>query len=460
MPLRFAVVVSDSDGIRRREIVSALATAGARPASEVALDELPGVLDRHPADLLVVGTNGTHAIDALSRLSRVRAAHPRLPVLVIVSEGSEQLAVAALRAGVTDYLRHPSEISALPAIARRLVDTRASPRATNGTAPAAKIAAPAAHDPLIGSTSAMREVCDYLDRVSGSDATVLITGETGTGKELAAQRIHEKSRRRHRRFVPVNCAAIPDGLLESELFGYEAGAFTGATRAREGLLQQADGGTIFLDEVADLGLAGQAKILRAIETRQVYRLGGRSSTPVDVRVVAATNQDLELAVEEQRFRKDLYFRLNVARVHLPPLRERRSDIPALVDYYLRTLHHDAGVAAANMDPRMLQALVAYDWPGNVRELKNLVAGLLAGGSPGCVRVEDLPPLFRARLERFCGLPDGERRRIVDALFAARWNKSRAAAILHWSRMTLYRKMAKHHVSSTPSPGANPKPRSA
>jgi transcriptional regulator with PAS, ATPase and Fis domain len=258
------------------------------------------------------------------------------------------------------------------------------------------------------------------------------------------------SPRRKAPFVPVNCAAIPDGLLESELFGYESGAFTGAAVGRQGLLQLADRGTVFLDEVGDLGLHGQAKLLRAIETREVYRLGGKKPVALDVRVVAATNQDLEAAVDNGQFRKDLYFRLNVVRVHLPPLRERRSDIGALLDHYLLTLNRERGAAVDGFADETRDALEAYDWPGNVRELKNLVEAILVAPASREVRLADLPAEFREKL-RLTNRRASERRQLLDALLAANWNKSRAATMLHWSRMTVYRKMAKHAIIRSTDP---------
>jgi two-component system response regulator HydG/two-component system response regulator AtoC len=253
----------------------------------------------------------------------------------------------------------------------------------------------------------------------------------------------------------VNCAAIPEGLVETELFGHEAGAFTGASGSRQGLLQSANGGTAFLDEIGDMGPAAQTKILRAIERQEVYRVGGRLPTTVDVRIVAATNQDLERAVDEGRFRKDLYFRLNVARVHLPPLRERSADIPGIVDHYLQAFNRGAEQVIEGFTPEALEALVTYDWPGNVRELRNLIEGLFVAPPPGRVRVDDLPPLFRERLRLHCRMPRADRARLLDALLAANWNKSQAAKMLHWSRMTLYRKMAKYSVvTSSPSRQAN------
>jgi DNA-binding NtrC family response regulator len=353
--------------------------------------------------------------------------------------------VSALRAGVKDYFREPFEDDCLAEAMRRcLAESAGRPQARSE----GEAAEPdARRHPLIGSSAAMGGIREYLSRLAASDTTVLITGETGTGKELAAYELHAGSARPGR-FVSVNCAAIPDGLVESELFGYESGAFTGATRSHEGLLQLAHRGTVLLDEIGDMGAIAQAKVLRAIETREVYRLGGKRAVPLDIRIVASTNRDLECAVEQGAFRKDLYYRLNVARVHLPPLRERSGDIPSILHHYLRELNARARRPVRGFAPATLQALQAYNWPGNVRELKNLVGGLFVAPPAGDVQIGDLPQTFQSALARFCNLPDAERKCLMDALFAANWNKSRAAASLHWSRMTLYRKMAKYSVVSS------------
>jgi transcriptional regulator with PAS, ATPase and Fis domain len=245
--------------------------------------------------------------------------------------------------------------------------------------------------------------------------------------------------------VPVNCAAIPESLLESELFGHEPGAFTGAVGSRPGLLQLADRGTIFLDEVGDLGGVAQAKILRAIEAREIYHVGGKQPIPLDLRIVAATNVDLDRAVEDGRFRRDLYFRLNVARVHLPPLRERRADITTLVDHYLAELNTACGADVPGVTGEALAALQAYDWPGNVRELKNLLEAIFVCPPSRPISMDDLPERFVRGLHDLRRMADADRRRLLEALTAANWNKSQAAGLLNWSRMTVYRKMAKYSV---------------
>jgi transcriptional regulator with PAS, ATPase and Fis domain len=296
--------------------------------------------------------------------------------------------------------------------------------------------------PLVGESASIREVRWSLLRVAATDSNVLITGETGTGKGLAAELIHSSGNRRHNRFLPINCAAIPDTLLESELFGYERGAFTGAATSRVGLLPLARRGTVLLDEVGDMSPVAQAKMLSAIESREVVPLGGRTTVPLDVRIVAATNQDLDRAVREGRFRKDLYFRLNVVRIHLPPLRERSTDIPSLVAHYIRHFDQRSGRQPSGFTDEALSVLRRYAWPGNVRELKNLVEAVFAFALTSRVGVNDLPRDFIDRLPAAAHDEDAERARLLAVLTEARWNKSRAARQLRCSRMTLYRRISR------------------
>ena len=270
-------------------------------------------------------------------------------------------------------------------------------------------------------------------------------GETGTGKELAAQAVHKHSARAAAPFVAVNCAAIPDSLFESELFGYERGAFTGAHARHEGKLAQANGGTVFLDEIGDMSPYAQAKLLRAVEDRRVERLGGNGGISVNVRVVAATNQPLERMVGDGRFRRDLYFRLGVTRVTLPPLRERLEDLASLAAHFLKQLNRAMGRSLTRFAPDAAALLAQYDWPGNVREFRNLIEAVAVEKYTGEIGSRDLPEWFTALV---CGssAPPAERDRIMDALESSRWNKSKAASRLRWSRMTLYRKMAQYSIS--------------
>jgi DNA-binding NtrC family response regulator len=445
-PARSLVFLCDASNDRRANLRNVAATAGCQVREVGDLATLASLArSSHPA-LIVIGLAPSREQETLAAVERLHAVDRRLPMVLVVESGSERLAVAALRAGVKDYFSEPIDYPVLTAsIKRHLAVQRRSPDGSR-TSPGL-VSAPK----LIGSSDSIQRVEAYLDKVAARDVTVLITGETGTGKELAAALIHARSRRRHGQFVAVNCAAIPEGLLESELFGHEQGAFTGAAAARPGLLQVADRGTAFLDEVGDMGLVAQAKVLRSIESRELYRVGGKKGIPFDVRVVAATNQDLERGVDEGRFRKDLFFRLNVARIHLPPLRERRSDIVSLLNHYLSELNARTQSHVEGFSDEAIGTLQAYDWPGNVRELKNLVEAIFVSPPERFVAIDDLPEVFRQRLSGVTTLPAAERKRLIEALFAANWNKSQAAELLHWSRMTVYRKMAKYSVLRSSEP---------
>ena len=284
-----------------------------------------------------------------------------------------------------------------------------------------------------------------------TDIHVLITGETGTGKELVAEAIHEGSDRRARSFVRINCAAIPESLVENELFGHERGAFTGAESQRGGLLEDGAGGTVFFDEVGDMSPLAQAKILRVIENKEVRRLGGRGTILIDIRVLAATNQDLEQRVSGGAFRADLYYRLNVARIHVPPLRQHKEDIPELTDHYIKDCNQRFGGTVEGVDDAVLQRWLQYDWPGNVRELRNVVESSFLKARSGRISLSALSGHFLELLERRHGTTD-ERQQLLDALFRADWNKTRAAETLRWSRMTLYRRLAKHGLNRPLPPG--------
>jgi DNA-binding NtrC family response regulator len=316
---------------------------------------------------------------------------------------------------------------------------------------------------MIGLSSSFHQVKISLARVASSNCTVLITGDTGTGKELAAEFIHRNSPRRSRSFVCINCAALPDTLLESELFGHSRGAFTGADQPFDGLLSSADGGTVLLDEIGDMSPCAQAKLLRVIEKKEVCRIGSTKNVKLDLRFLAATNQDLAAMVGRGSFRKDLFFRLNVTRIHLPPLCERKEDILPLLDHYCREFGRegeggetDTPKPAPQFSDDFLHALLHYDWPGNIRELRNLVESLSIGGMPAEIGAEDLPAHlnglgdFRQEEHGYkCQLgsqpAQPERDSVISALFSAKGNKSEAAKHLGWSRMTLYRKIAKYNL---------------
>jgi two-component system response regulator AtoC len=302
-------------------------------------------------------------------MERVHARRPSLPVVLVTAHATVETAVAAMRKGALHYLTKPVRWDELALVLRHAVAHERARRDVERLR--GELERATGFEELVGDSPAMREVFRVVDQVAGADATVLLRGETGTGKELVARAVHRRSPRRDRPFVAVNCTAVPRELMESEFFGHEKGAFTGAVARRAGRFEQADGGTLFLDEVGDLDLGIQAKLLRVLQEREITRVGGQRAERVDVRIVAATNRDLEALVKEGRFRDDLYYRLNVIPLRLPPLRERPSDLPALIDHALRSFAERYGRPVPPPPPVVLAAARAYPWPGNVRELRNL-----------------------------------------------------------------------------------------
>jgi DNA-binding NtrC family response regulator len=386
--------------------------------------------------ILIVTTGGNEA--ALNLTQELRGLNPRCPLLVIAANTSEDFAIAAFRVGATDLLKQFCSRADAEACVDRILGPHSVPtgRPVQGVGRAAVV--------MVGDGPAMQRTRAAIERAAATDLNVLITGETGTGKELAAELIHRQSRRCAHSFVAINCAAIPSGLLESELFGYERGAFTGAHATRDGKLPSARGGTVFLDEIGDMDLYSQAKILRAIESRQVQRLGSHRDIPLDIRFVAATNQNLEGLAAQGRFRQDLYFRLNVVRIHVAPLRERPEDLPALVRHILDELNAASGRSVAIADA-LVAGFETYQWPGNIRELRNVIESAFAFCTSDCITPVDLPAEVLQKLRIPLDPADAERDRVLHALTSAQWNKSEAARLLHWSRMTLYRKMSRHGI---------------
>jgi DNA-binding NtrC family response regulator len=391
-------------------------------------------------------------------LRHVTKSNPGVPVVVLTAYGTVEGAVDAVRSGASDFLLKPVEIPRLRAAVFKAVKERGLRREIE------RLREEAGHPPgvegIVGSSRAMEEVLRKIRLVAPTRMNVLITGESGTGKELVARAIHALSPRTGRPFLPLNCAAIPETLLESELFGHEKGSFTGATAARPGKLESAEGGTLFLDEVGDVSLAIQAKLLRAIEQKEVLRVGSSHVLKVDVRILAATNRDLKTLVEEKAFREDLFYRLNVFAVLVPPLRERREDIPKLAGHFLELLGRENSSPPKRLSPQALKALLAYRWPGNVRQLRNALetAMLVSGGEE--IGADDLPPEVTRSvvppssagpipLPASRTLTEIERDAIRDALAKTGGNKTQASRLLGVALRTLHRKVKEYGLDGVP-----------
>lgn len=394
-------------------------------------------------DLIILGHSEQHAWDGLELGREFRQRDKTTPLVLISFESTEKLAIAALRIGFNDYFGSSLSIEELQAALRKYL-TGDSPWARPASA-AEPIPDLNKGEAMVGQSAPIRQIKAYIGKVAITDSNVLITGETGTGKELVAELIHENSRRSHRKMVCINCAAIPDSLFESELFGFEKGAFTGAYTFREGMLRRADGGTVFFDEIGDMSTYAQAKILRVMDSKSVQPLGGSEPVQVNVRIVAATNCDLERLVAENKFRKDLFFRLAVSRLHVPPLRDRIEDLPALIDHNLRQLNLRFQAAVQGLTEEAMNCLLKYDWPGNVRELNHLLEAIFINQPSKWISSKDFPEHFQKSIGAARHLPWSDRQRLISALLSTDWNVSRTAQILHLSRMTLYRRMKKYEI---------------
>ncbi|HEY5938148.1 MAG TPA: sigma-54 dependent transcriptional regulator [Kofleriaceae bacterium] len=401
----------------------------------------------HDVDVIVTDLN-MKGMTGLELCQQVVADRPDIPVLVLTAFGSFETAVGAIRAGAYDFVTKPVEIEALAIAVRRAAEHRA----LRGEVKRLRevVANTRGRGGLVGASPAMQHVYELIDQVSVTDATVLLTGESGTGKEIVAHEIHDRSRRTKGAFVAVNCAAVPEALLEAELFG------TDANKARPGLFQQANGGTLFLDEIGEMALALQPKLLRALQERKVRPVGADAEVPVDVRLVAATNRDLEEMVEDKRFREDLYYRIHVIHIPLPPLRTRGGDVLLLAQHMLR--HHATILdkKVVGFSPAAAERMMTYDWPGNVRELGNCVERAVALAHFEEIQVEDLPDKIRTarphavmsgtELTELLTLEEVERRHVLRVLAACDGNRTDAAKMLDLDRKTLYRKLLRWNIN--------------
>ncbi len=381
-------------------------------------------------------------IDGLTVLKEIKSRDPDIEVIIVTAYGTIKTAVEAMKIGAFDYLTKPIDLDELIVVMKRALEKREMEIEVRYLKEEMEKFRP---EPLIiAESTAMKEVLSLVYRVAPSNASVLITGESGTGKELIARTLHLASPRKSKRFVAVSCAAIPETLLESELFGFEKGAFTGAERAKPGKFELADGGTIFLDEIGDLPLSLQVKLLRVLQEKEVERLGSTTSRKVDVRVIAATNQDLRKKVEEGTFREDLFYRINTITIHIPPLRDRKEDILPLAEYFLKKYSKELGKKIEGFTKEARKALLSYSWPGNVRELQNVIERAVVLTRRNAISGEEL--LLENVPRPFPTLEELEKEHIKKALSITNGNISKAAELLGIHRNTLREKIRKYNIS--------------
>jgi len=465
------LIVDDDDQLRQsfaRLLTNEKYAVRTAPTGEAGIDEV----EQNVPDLLIMDVK-LPGINGLKALQAIREVDTTLPVIIMTAYGTMDTAIEATKLGAFDYVLKPFEIPDMLDLigqaleAGRMMRSRVKMNVGPESAQA---------DAIIGRSSSMQQVYKSIGRVAPTDATVLIRGESGTGKELAARAIYQHSHRSDKPFLIINCVAIPETLLESELFGYEKGAFTGAVNRRVGKIEQADGGTIFLDEIGDMPMSIQAKILRLLEERSIERLGGGKPISVDVRIIAATNRNLERALEEERFREDLYYRLKVVTLELPPLRERKGDIPLLCDYFMALYAKEMEIENPGMTDTAKDMINSHSWPGNVREIANAIKKALIFSRGYPIRIEDVShalsgadastnaslnaesvenvgrnwirevlttekrsDIFNYLMDRFGSMV------ISEALNLTQGNRSQAAKLLGLSRPTLQSKIEKYNL---------------
>jgi DNA-binding NtrC family response regulator len=456
---RDAVLVVDDDVAIGRVLVALLEQRGLEARHVPSAEDAVRELEAGPWDLVLSDVR-MPGMDGVALLEHIGAKYPGLPVVLMTAHGSVALAVDAMKRGAADFVQKPFDKDEIGFVVEKAL---AGSRRARTQAPDA--AAPATAN-MTGESPAMKEVFATIRKVASSNATVLVRGETGTGKELVARALHDASPRKDEPFVRVHCAALPEALLESELFGYEKGAFTGATQRKPGRVELAHKGTLFLDEIGDIPLSVQVKLLRVLQERELERVGGTQTIRVDVRIVTATHRDLESMVARGEFREDLFYRLAVVPITIPPLRERGDDVALLVRHFVRELGRSCGRPGVTLDEPAVEMLAKQPWPGNVRQLQNFMERLVVLADGDALHLADVerqlgaqpasPPSAGAgagaRAEGGAALGDlslearrkeGERDALVQALARAGDNRTRAARLLEVSRRTLYNKMREH-----------------
>ncbi len=448
--MKFSVLVIDDEKNIRTGLKAALEMDGYEVLLAADGDEglelaLHGDVDLVITDLRMPGVSGEEI------LRRVTSESPGIPVIVLTGHGTVENAVEAMRSGAYDFLTKPLNLDRLSLLVKRALQSREL--VLHNRELEREMEGRKSFEHIIGKSPAMIKVFEVVKRVAPTKASVLITGESGVGKELIANALHNLSPRKDSPFVKVHCAALAETLLESELFGHEKGSFTGAVSRKRGRFELAHSGTIFLDEIGEIDQSVQIKILRVLQEKKFERVGGEETLEVDVRVVTATNRDLEREIAEGRFREDLFYRLNVVRIHVPPLRERKDDLPLMISAFIKEFAEENGKRIEGIEPKARSALYAYDWPGNVRQLRNCIESAVVLSSGPNITLEDIPPSIRpgdeipaVSIPVGSTLSDAEREVILRTLSSCNGNKSRTAEILGIGRKTLHRKLDEYGIS--------------
>lgn len=453
------ILVVDDEVAIRRALERFLIGLGYQVWGVADAEEALKIVDEQPVDLALVDLV-MPKMDGVELINRLRAKNSGIVSIVMTAYGTITSAVSAMKAGAYHYLTKPFELDDIASLVETALEHKQLKE--ENWYLKRQLKKKYKFDNIIGDSDGMQVVYSMIERVADTDSTVLVLGESGTGKELVAKALHYNSKRSDRPLVTVNCGAIPEELLESELFGHIKGSFTGAHATKIGRFDAADGGTIFLDEIGDMSLKLQVKILRVLQERRFEPVGSTKTHDVDVRIITATNQDLEKSVKDGRFREDLYYRLNVIPIYVPPLRERRSDIPLLIQFFLSRYNSEGGRSVSGVDDEAMNILLNYGWPGNVRELENLMERIVVLKGEGPISVKDLPPhlngegaeansgamLFSTEGVSFKEAVDQfERTLIIRALDKTGGNKNKAAMLLRLNRTTLVEKMKKKGMES-------------
>ena len=447
--MQYTILIVDDEKNIRDGLAEAFAMEGYQAITAGDGQEAINILNEKYIDLVITDLK-MPKLSGMELLQHIRQHWQNIPVIIITAHGDIAEAVSAMQYGALEFITKPLDLEHLLKLTKNALEYREL--SIKNQELREEVLAQQRISSIIGKSLAMRKIFDLVRKVAPTKASVLITGESGVGKELIADAIHNLSPRRDKPLIKVHCAALAESLLESELFGHEKGAFTGAQARKRGRFELADTGSLFLDEIGEINQNVQIKILRVLQERKFERVGGESTIEVDVRFIAATNRNLKAEIAEGKFREDLYYRLNVVNIHVPPLRERREDIPLLAATFLHEFSRENDKQVEGFDPRSRQALYAYDWPGNVRELRNCIESAVVMSSGKFVTIDDLPPGPRSAQEKkeihlpaFCSIEEAEKIIIAETLAMLGGNKTKTAEVLKIGRKTLYQKIDEYKI---------------